>query len=610
MAKYTTLCTDILNNVGGKDNLTFATHCMTRLRINVKDTSLIDENAIKKTKGVIGCQFSGGQFQIIIGQIVDEVYSEFIGMTGLQSQSPVQENLDKKPFSWKELPSKILDVVAGCVTPMLPILTVAGVFKLLAALFGPSILGWMSAEDSFVVLCNFVGDTGFYFFPIYVAWAASKKFNTSTPIAMFLGAVLLHPTLLNMVTENIPFTVYGIPVTPVNYASQFLPSILITWILSYVYRFFDKISPKSLKVLLVPTCSVLVMLPIALCFLGPVGYYAGQMIASAVTWLYGVCGPLAVGLLGALWPFLIATGMHQALIALMISNVAVQGFDQIMAPGPIIVNYALIALALAYVLRGPKEDRTIAAANATTLIAGGISEPVIFSILLRYKQAMIALLAGGFAGGVLAYFLNVRIFFFGATNILCILDCGEDLTAGIICSVVAFVITFSIAMILGFSEKKVSVKANHTHGINGLVSPVSGQVIALSDVKDPAFSSGAMGQGCAIIPEKGEVRAPFDGTVLALFPTGHAIGLQSKDGVEVLIHIGIDTVNEQGNGFEPQVKNGDTFKKGDLLIRFDLDGLKQKGYDMTTPVLITSEQENIHVLNEDAIESGDALLGF
>ena len=381
--------------------------------------------------------------------------------------------------------------------------------------------------------------------------------------------------------------------TLVNYSSQFLPSILIVWVMSYVYKFFDKLSPKSMKIILVPTCTILVMLPLALC----------------------IVGPLAIGLIGASWYFLVATGMHQALIALATTMIANMGADSIILVGSKSGSYALMGLAVAYLIRCKKEDKAIASANAVTLLVGGISEPTIFSMLLRYKKAMIVQIIAGFVGGVINGFLHVSIYFFGATNILTGLAFGKDLTLGMIGCGVSFVISLVLGTVLGFDDSsKVFGKKNKKDNViedkNAIYSPLTGKVISLSDVNDMAFASGSMGEGCAIIPENGQVLAPFNGTVVALFPTKHAIGLKSDEGVEVLIHVGLDTVNDQGKEFTSKVQMGDTIVKGQILIEFNKDALIKKGYDLTTPVIITYGGEINQCLEYQNVQSGNILLNL
>ncbi len=617
MAKYEQLCQDILVHVGGKENISFVTHCMTRLRMNLKDQGKVNQEKIKKVKGVLGCQFSGGQFQVIIGQHVDEVYNDFIEITGLQAQNKIDEQLDstKEKFSWKDLPNKLIDAVSGCVTPILPIITATGIIKLIAALLGESMLNILPATSDFMVLLTFVGNAGFYFFPVFVAWAASKKFNTSTPLALFLGSILIHPTLIEMVANGTQFSVYGIPMTLVNYSSQFLPSILIVWVMSYLHKFFDKVSPKSLKIILVPTCTILVMLPLALCIVGPLANLLGQGLAAFFTSLYSLAGPLAIGLIGASWYFLVATGMHQALIALATTMIANMGADSIILVGSKSGSYALMGLAVAYLIRCRKENKAMASANAVTLLVGGISEPTIFSMLLRYKTAMLIQIIAGFVGGVINGIFHVSIYFFGATNILTGLAFGKDLVLGMIGCSVSFIVALVLGIVIGFDDSgklfgKRNKKSNEITEKNAIYSPLTGKVIPLSEVKDEAFASGSMGMGCAIIPDNGQVLAPFDGTVIALFPTKHAIGLKSNDGVEVLIHIGLDTVNDQGKEFTSKVEMGDKIVKGQILIEFNRDALINKGYDLTTPVIITDGGEINECFENQNIQSGNILLNL
>lgn len=456
VGKYNELVGQILEHVGGKENISFVTHCMTRLRMNFKDESKIDAEEIKRIKGVLGSQFSGGQFQIIIGQHVGEVYNDMIKLIGLAEEAPIAEDLDglRGKAGWKSIPGKVMDTISGCITPLLSAMTAAGIFKLLAGVLGSQMLGVLPDDSAFIVLCTFVGDTFFYFMPVLIAWAASKKFKTSTPMALVLGLVLLHPTFVEMVGAGASFTVYGIPVTMVSYGSQFLPSILIVWVLSYVYRFFDNISPNSVRILFVPVCTMFVMLPLAFCVLGPAGYFLGQGLAAVITWLYEAAGPLAGGLVGGLWFFLIATGMHQPLIAIAIANIAMLGFDNAILPESIAGTWAMYGMALAYLLRCGKENKAIAGTNTVTFIVGGISEPTIFTTLLQYKQAMISYFIGGFAGGMLIAILDVKLYFSAANNCLSFLGMGVDAVRGLICCIVSLVLSFAVAMFLGFKEKE------------------------------------------------------------------------------------------------------------------------------------------------------------
>ncbi|MDQ0361816.1 PTS transporter subunit EIIC [Breznakia pachnodae] len=451
------LATSIIEKVGGADNIEFVTHCITRLRFRIKDMNKVDVDSLKATSDVMGVVDKGGQLQLIIGPAVQELFSEVSSQLPNTEVAAGEEEPKKKDFSLKGIGNTIMDVVGACIAPMLPILTAAGLIKLIVALLGPTMLNVLPETNDLMRLLTFVGDAGFYFFPMYVAYGAAKKFNTSIPLSLFIAGILLHPTLFQIVEEGQAFSVYGIPMKLTTYSSSFISMIMICWAMSYLEKGLRKVIPTALKSMLLPLLTVLIMLPIALCILGPVGAFVGDGLAVAITKLHEVLGPIAVGLVAALWPLLIATGMHQALIAVGVTQIATQGFESIMFVGASIGNYALIAISLAYLIKiKGAENKAYASSSAVTLILGGISEPVLFGILLRYKRSIIYLLASGFAGGLIAGLLSVKYYFFGATNILAFLSFagGEssNMTYAIIACAVTFVIAFVMSMIFGFGE--------------------------------------------------------------------------------------------------------------------------------------------------------------
>lgn len=458
MAKYTDLCNQILENVGGKENVSQAVHCMTRLRLNLKDRSQVDMDAVKGIKGVLGAQFSGEQFQIIIGQHVSEVYPEFCGIAGLGQTAAIDENLDnKEPFDIKKVPAKILDYVSGSIAPTLSIMMGAGFFKMFYAILGPDLLNLMANESPLMQTLYIVGNAGFYFMPVFVAWGAAKKLNTSVALAMLLSCLLIDPNILNIVTAGEPFSVYGvIPMQLNNYTQSVLPSLLMVFALSYVFKFFDKYVPKVIKIIGVPFCTLVVMVPLMFCVLAPIGNWIGMLLSAFFEGLYNVAGPLAIALLGAFWPFFVATGMHVAIVQIALINITTLGFDPIVLAGANIANYALMGMTLAYFLRTKGEEKQMASANVVTLIVGGISEPTLFGILLRNKRAMICQIIGGFIGGLVGGIFGVAVYTMGASNFLTILQYaggpGSNLIyAGIACAV-AFVATLAVGIVIGFGD--------------------------------------------------------------------------------------------------------------------------------------------------------------
>lgn len=458
MAKYTDLCNQILENVGGKENVSQAVHCMTRLRLNLKDRSQVDMDAVKGIKGVLGAQFSGEQFQIIIGQHVSEVYPEFCGIAGLGQTAAIDEKLDnKEPFDIKKVPAKVLDYVSGSIAPMLPIMIGAGFFKMFYAILGPDLLNLMPNESNLMQTLYMIGNAGFYFMPIFVAWGAAKKINTSFAMALLLSCLLIEPNILNIVTAGEPFNIYGfLPMQLNNYTQSVLPSLLMVWVLSYVFKFFDKYVPKAVKIIGVPFCTLVVMVPLMFCVLAPIGNWIGMLLSAFFDTLFKVAGPVAIALLGAFWPFLVATGMHTAIVQIALLNLTTLGYDPIVLAGANIANYALMGMTLAYFLRTKGEEKQMASANVVTLIVGGISEPTLFGILLRNKRAMACQIIGGFMGGLVGGILGVAVYTPGASNFLTVLQYaggpGSNLIYACIAAVTAFAGALAVGIVIGFGD--------------------------------------------------------------------------------------------------------------------------------------------------------------
>lgn len=455
MAKYTEFCNQILASVGGKENISAAVHCMTRLRLNVKDRSKVNIEAVKAVKGAIGAQFSGEQFQIIIGQHVSEIYPEFCAAAGLGVADAIDENLDKEPFDIKKVPSKVLDYISGSIAPILPIMMGAGLFKMFYAVLGPDLMNVMPNEAQFMQILYIVGNAGFYFIPVYVAWSAAKKLNTSIPLALLLGTLLVDPNILNIVAAGEPFNVYGfIPMQLNNYTQTLIPILFTVWCLKHVFKFFDSHMPQSIKIIGVPFCTIVVMVPLMFCGVAPIGNWISMGLSTVITTLYDVAGPLAIALIGAFWMLLVSTGMHIAIIQIAMINITTLGFDPIVLAGSNIANYALMGMVVAYFIRTKGEEKQMAGANVITLLVGGISEPTLFGILLRNKKAMITQIIGGFIGGLVGGVLGVVVYTLGAANFLTVLQYaggpGENFTNAMIACAVAFVASLVIGLLIGF----------------------------------------------------------------------------------------------------------------------------------------------------------------
>ncbi len=460
MAKYTDLCNQVLENVGGKDNITGALHCMTRLRLTLKDESKVSIDAVKGIKGVLGAQFSGGQFQIIIGPTVSNVYSEFCEIAGVGKAAAVEENLDKKePFDIKKVPAAIMAYLSGSIAPVLPIMLGAGFFRMFFSILGTGLLNVLPEDCDLMQSLYIIGNAGFYFLPVFVAWGAARKRNTSIPMALVLGVLLIDPSILNIVSAGEPFHLYGfLPMQLNNYTSAVLPPLLTIWVMSYVYDFIDKHMLKSLKVIGVPFCTLAVMVPLMLCVLAPLGNWIGVGVTTFIGLVYNIAGPLAVALVGALWMFMIATGMHIAVIQMAIINLTTMGNDPVVLAGSTVANYVLMGIALAYFIRAKGEEKQVAGGNAVTLIAGGLSEPTLFGFLLRNKRAMTYQIIAGFIGGLVCGILKASFFTMAAANFMNALGFAggtpDNFVKGVGSCVLGFALALLMGVVLGFDESK------------------------------------------------------------------------------------------------------------------------------------------------------------
>ncbi len=419
-SKHTQLVETLLPLVGGKENILQASHCMTRLRLNLKDYGKADINAIKKVKGVMGCVHSGGQLQIIIGTTVADVYDEFCKVTGLEKQAAIDEDLDKgekKKLTGKGVVDAIFAYLSGTLTAIIPVMLAASLCKTVVAVFGPNLLGVMSAEGDLYKLFTMVGDAGFYFLPIIVANFAAKKMNVNSGIAMFIAGIMLHPTFTGMAAEGASFSVYGIPCSVQNYSSTVVPILLIVWIMKYVEGFFKKFCPDVLKVVGVPFGTLLVMLPIALCVLDPAGAILGNYVCNGILALYDVFGPLALAILGAFFALMVSTGMHSLLFVSLFTTFPMIGYDAFLIPGVLASSWAGAAVCFAIALRCKKpENRSTFISYILTWFFGAVGEPMIYGLMFKYKAALIGSVASGAVAGFVAGLMGLKAYVLNTTN--------------------------------------------------------------------------------------------------------------------------------------------------------------------------------------------------
>ena len=460
MSEFNHLAEAILENVGGKENISNMTHCMTRLRFNLKDQSKVNEDKLKATTGVLGVVQSGGQYQIIVGQTVNKVYAILLELTGRgQDQGETETAKEKEPFTLKGLGNTVLDYLAGSLTPLIPVLIAASMFKMVMAVFGPSMLNWIHEGSSLATLFTFVGDAGFYFFPVFLGYTAAKKFGVTPVLGMFLGGILLHPTFTQIAAEGTAFDVFGLPVATQNYASTVLPMILSIWIMSYVEKFFKKVIPATLGTIFTPTLTMVVMLPITLVVLGPAGFVAGEYISKFLLSLDAIGGFLAVAIIAALWQFLVMAGMHLLMISTMITLFAQNGQDSLVTPAAIVSSMCVAGMCLGSFLRlKNKNEKALAFSFLAACLIGGVTEPGVYGLGIRYRKPFIGLMAGGLAGGLYAGMTGVTAYtLIPVANFACLISfvggTNGNMLNGFIACGIGFVVSAAVTYILGAKEE-------------------------------------------------------------------------------------------------------------------------------------------------------------
>lgn len=606
---YEVLAKEIIEKVGGASNVSAVAHCMTRLRFNLKDDSKVNLETVKAIDGVVGAVNKGGQFQVIIGTHVSKVFD------AIQAVGNFDQSSSDEPEEKKSVASQILDAIAGTFSPIIPAIAGSGMIKALLAVL--TTFNWLSTDSQTYYILNFVSDATFYFLPFLLAFSASKKFKCSPYVAAALAGILLHPNLGALAELGNPVQYFGLPVTLATYSSSVIPIILIVWVQSYVEKYAKKYSPNSVEIFLAPMITMLVMSILALVVLGPIGAIAGDYLAQGFTFLDEKASWLVPTIIGALCPLLVMTGMHYSLVPICLAQLATLGYDSFLSPGMMVSNIAQGVAAAVVAFKAKDQNmKSIAASSAITGVMG-ITEPALYGVNLPLKTPLYSAMIGGGCAGLYAGITGIRAFASSSPGLaaLPVFIGGEGMSNfinAIISVAIAIVVTAVAALVLVKIEvpeskeneikeaKKDNIQLNKKVIIQ---SPMTGTVLPLSQVSDEAFASEAMGKGIAIIPEEGKVFSPVDGTIAMVFGTKHAIGLVSKTGVEVLIHVGIDTVKLNGQHFNAYVESGQVVKKGDLLLEFDMDAIKEAGFSLETPVIITNTQQYL-----DIIETEESLI--
>lgn len=585
----TELSKRLLILVGGKENIQSVVHCATRMRFKLKDRAKADKEAIENLEGVISVIENGGQFQVVIGNNVAYVYKEFLKVAELKDEVTVKA--EKEDDEKKEnIFAKLMDVISAIFTPILGAMIGSGIIKgllMVATMF----LGLSNTSGTYMIL-NATSNAVFYFLPVILAYTSAKKFQANIVIAMVVAGALVYPDMIAAYSAGEAIKFLGIPVVMINYSSSVIPIILSIWFLSKVEKFLEKLIPDVIKSFMIPLFSLAVVVPVTYLVVGPVGNYLGLGVASVYSFLYSL-NPIVAGvILGGFYQALVVFGIHWALGPIQINNVAVYGFDTITGmylPAKYAQAGATLALGLKSKDTGYKSS---AITTAVTTAVFGITEPAVYGFTLKNKKAFyMASIAAAVGGGIAGAF-GCAAGAYGISNTLTLpVFIGNGLGGMLIAIVTSFLLSIILTLLFGDKkEVKSEVKKEHTTA-EEIYAPLNGKTVILDQVKDEMFASEAMGRTFAIEPLDGDIYAPCSGTVSALFPTGHAIGITTENGVELLIHIGINTVELNGKYFETLTEQGKKIQKGQKLIHFDADRIRSEGYEATTMLIVTNFDE-------------------
>ena len=613
MSKYENLAKEILENVGGKENINSLTHCVTRLRFRLKDESKANDEALKNNPGVVTVMKSAGQYQVVIGNHVPLVYADVCELAGISNGTQqVEEEAPQGLFN------KLIDIISGCFQPILGPLCAAGIIKGLNALL-VFILGSSFSNSGTYMILNAIGDSIFNFLPIILGYTAAKKFNVNVIVGMIIGATLCYPTIqtdtlsaAGKAIGTLPFIgsyytkFIGIPFVSGNYTSTVVPVICIVALAAQIQKIAKKFVPEMLQNFFVPFFVLIISLPIGLLVIGPVVSLLTTVLSNMFAGLYAFSPIVTAFVIGALWQCLVIFGLHWALVPMAMVNIGNLGYDTIL-PGMLGTTFAATGVLAAMYLKLKDENKKALAIPGVISAFCGVTEPAIYGFLLPEKTPFVFSCIGGAVGGAIMGTIAAKQYVIGGLGIFSVVNyiSPKGNATGMIVSLIAG----AVSLVVGFVLTMIFYKTNDQQVENKevtkleeetILTPIKGEVKSIEESSDAAFASGALGKGVVILPEEGKVYAPVTGTVTVLFPSLHAIGITSDAGVELLIHIGINTVQLNGEGFTAHIKQGDQIKQGQLLVEFDMNKIKEAGYSLETPVLVTNYADLKEIKNTSA----------
>lgn len=603
----------VLDHVGGTENVVSLRHCVTRLRFKLKDESRADTEALKNHEWIIDVIQKGGQYQVVIGNDVEDAFD---AVMRLGKFAGAAEEVDGDANEGGSLFDRLVDLISSIFVPILPLLAGSGVIKGIVAFVAA--LGWLSTDSGTYQVLFAIGNAFFYFFPLFVGYTAAEKFGLNKFIGMAIGASLVSPVFATLqsgdplftlfegtpIATDVTTTLFGIPLLLVTYTSSVMPTIAACYLGSKVEKCFKRIVPDVVRMFLVPSLTLVVTVVVTLLAVGPIVTWLSQLVATGIMAVRSI-SPVVTGMLvGGFWQVLVVFGLHHAFTPIQLNNLATQGFENVIDCMQC-VPFTTMAVVLAVYLR--TRDKRLKAIALPAAISSffGVSEPSIYGVTLPLKRPFFfTLICASIGGGIMGFF-NVALYTQPGGGLFAIPAYinpdGGPLDMTFYGLLIALVVSMSLGFILTFffgvpkniaapGKSKAASDADAYDGIKQevFVAPVAGDVVALEDCDDEVFASGSVGKGVAVKPSEGTIVAPADGEVTMLFKTGHAVGITTASGAELLIHIGIDTVQLDGRGFEAQVKMGDSVKQGQPLVTFDRDVLSSEGYDDTVIFLVSN----------------------
>ena len=610
-ADYTQLAKEVVAAVGGKENIVNVTNCMTRLRFVLKDDSIPNKDKVAGIKGVKGVMNQGGQYQVIIGTHVSEVVKDVRREAQISGEGSINKE-DMKLIKKDSLWNRFFKTISGCIMPMLGPMIAGGIIKGILVILVTA--GILTKTDGTYLVLYAAGDAILYFMPVIVGFTCGKVFDCNPYVTAVIGAAFLYPDLVSAVSAEGGITFLKIPVAAASYTNTFLPIVLASFVASKLEKLAKKFIPSMLQLMLVPTFVLAVTVPLSWIVIGPVMNTVSSWLSKGVFGIFGMSPLLGGTLLGAFWQLVVLLGLHAAFIPILMNNLFSQGYDPVNAVLGLTV-WALAGVTLGYALKNKDPEKRGIGFGSLASALCGVTEPAIYSIALpNFKLFVCAWIGGGISGGILGA-LGGKMYTMAGDGLFRIPAMinpeGLDISfyGFIICALISFAVSAVLAFIMADSgveeaeqvaEQMDTDMNNHVLEENKMISdnketiiyaPVSGKVICREDIPDETFASGIMGEGVGIKPEEEIIVAPFDGEITSVVDTGHAVGLTSSDGVELLIHVGVDTVKMQGDGFQVFVTEGQKVKTGEKLLKFDRDKIRKAGYSDTTAVLVTNSDD-------------------